>query len=166
MWPTILAVAVAAVFDLRTQRIPNWIVGPFLVAGLVAAAAVDGLPGVKASLLGILLAVLIAGPLCYLRGLGMGDLKLLAAVGAWIGPSQLGLAMVVTAVTGGLLAVVYAWRRRSLDRCLQGAGDLILDFPNRGLRPHRTLTLENPEAVRMPYGVAIAFGTIFSFFAR
>jgi prepilin peptidase CpaA len=96
--------------------------------------------------------------------MGMGDLKLCAAVGAWIGPAQLEIALVATGLAGGALALIWAachgWLRQSLD----GSGDLIAGFWKRGLHPHPGLVLENPSARTMPYAPAIAIGTIFSFF--
>jgi Flp pilus assembly protein protease CpaA len=86
--------------------------------------------------------VLLFGLPCFLRGMGMGDLKLAAGVGAWIGPSQFWLAFIVTAIVGGILAVTYAVRYRSPGRRLD----------------------RTPQSI--PYAPAIAIGTLFSFFAR
>ena len=95
----------------------------------------------------------------------MGDVKLCAAIGAWIGPQQLCLALVVTGIVGGLMAVMWAVSGGFLKQSLTGAGDLIFGIGKRGLRPHPTLALTNPAARKMPYAPAIAIGTIFSFFA-
>ena len=95
----------------------------------------------------------------------MGDVKLCAAIGAWIGPQQLGTALVVMGITGGVMAVLWAACGGYLKESLSGAGDLILGFRKRGLRPHATLVLANPAARKMPYAPAIAIGTIFSFLA-
>jgi prepilin peptidase CpaA len=114
---------------------------------------------------GIALAVAITGVLCWLRGMGMGDLKLCAAVGGWIGPGQLGIALVATGLAGGVLALVWAAWHGSLGESLEGAGDLVSAFWSKGVRPHPSLVLDNPSARSMPYAPAIAIGTIFSFFA-
>ena len=81
--------------------------------------------GFERSIAGIGLAIAVTGVLCYLRGMGMGDLKLLAGVGAWIGPGQLVLALVATGIAGGFLAVGYALWHRSLGRSLDSTADLI-----------------------------------------
>jgi prepilin peptidase CpaA len=94
----------------------------------------------------------------------MGDLKLCAAVGAWIGPAQLGTALVATGIAGGLLALIWAACHGSLSKSLDGAGDLVSRFWIKGIRPHPTLVLDNPSARAMPYAPAIAIGTMFSFF--
>jgi prepilin peptidase CpaA len=115
---------------------------------------------------GIGLAVAVAGALCYLRGMGMGDLKLFAAVGAWIGPGQLFIALIATGIAGGFLGVVYALWHKSLGKSLDSTGDLLAGFGKTGFRPHATIALDNAQVLKMPYAPAIAIGTIFSFFGR
>jgi prepilin peptidase CpaA len=96
----------------------------------------------------------------------MGDLKLFAAVGAWIGPGQLLVALIATGIAGGFLAAGYALWHRSLGKSLDGTGELLAGFGKTGLRPHATIALDNAQALKMPYAPAIAIGTMFSFFAR
>lgn len=165
-WPTVVVLLIAAVIDIRSRRIPNWLSLPFLVIGLVLSAWRGGLPGFESSIEGIGLAVAIAGVLCFLRGMGMGDLKLFAAIGAWVGPEQLLVALVATGIAGGFLAIGYALWHRSLGKSLDSTGDLLAGFGKTGFRPHATIALDNPQALKMPYAPAIAIGTMFSFFAR
>ena len=115
--------------------------------------------------MGLSLAALLMGILYWLGGTGMGDVKLCVAIGAWIGPQQLEIALVVMAITGGIMALLWAIRGGFLKESLRGAGDLIFGIGKRGLGPHPTLRLENPAARRMPYAPAIAIGTLFSFLA-
>jgi prepilin peptidase CpaA len=164
-WPTLIVLAVATVSDLRSRRIPNWLVVPFLISGIVVSLLEHGRAGIRQSLEGIALAVAVTGVLCWLRGMGMGDLKLCAAVGAWIWPSQMMVALVVTGLAGGAMALIWASRSGSLQASLDGAGDLICGALGRGFQPHAKLTLDHPAARKMPYAPAIAIGTIFSFFA-
>lgn len=163
-WATSSLVLVAAVWDVRTRRIPNRLVLPFLVAGLVFSAGRYGVAGFARSMEGIGLAASAVGVLCWLRGMGMGDLKLCAAVGAWIGFAQLALALVITAVAGGVLAIVWAAQHRALGESFDGAADLAFGAFGRGFRPHPVLVLDHPRARGIPYAPAIAVGTIFSFF--
>lgn len=159
-------VIVAAVIDIFSHRIPNWLSLPFLLAGVLVSALGGGWHGAVSSIAGVGLAIAVLGVLCYLRGMGMGDLKLLAGVGAWVGPGQLVLAMVATGIVGGFLAVGYAIWHRSLGGSLDGVMELMQGFSKRGFRPHRTISLDNAVALKMPYAPAIAIGTIFSFFTR
>jgi prepilin peptidase CpaA len=163
-WPTLTLVVGAAIVDLRHRRIPNWLVLPSLAAGIAIGLARRGAAGLGASLGGVALAALAMGVLCWLRAIGMGDLKLCAAVGALVGARQLGIALVIMAITGGAMAVVWAGRHGALKESFEGAGDLLVGLRRRGLRPHPSLALDNPQAHKMPYAPAIAIGTIFSFF--
>ena len=109
---------------------------------------------------------LFFGVLCWMGGMGMGDVKLCAAIGAWIGPTQMLTALVLTGLTGGLIAVCWAAAGGFLGKLLHGAGDLICGLRTRGLRPHPELVLANPLTHKMPYAPAIAIGTLASFFSR
>jgi prepilin peptidase CpaA len=155
----------ATVVDIHSRRIPNWLVLPFLAAGVIVNTARYGVKGLGQSMGGMALAAAVAGVLCWLRGMGMGDLKLCAAVGGWIGPGQLGIALVATGLAGGVLGLVWAAWHGSLGESVEGAGDLVRAFWTKGVRPHPSLVLDNLSARSMPYAPVIAIGTIFSFFA-
>src|ERR1700676_2062742 len=103
-WPTVVVVAVATITDMRSRRIPNWLTLPFMAAGLAASAWLEGCHGFVQSLEGLALGAAVYGLLCFMGGMGMGDVKLCAAIGAWVGPSQLLLAVVLTAMVGGFMA--------------------------------------------------------------
>ena len=96
----------------------------------------------------------------------MGDVKLCAAIGAWIGPSQLVVALVVTGVVGGVMALCWAVAGGFLGDLFKNTGDLIFGLKERGLRPHPELVLSHPLARKMPYAPAIAIGALVSFFSR
>jgi prepilin peptidase CpaA len=164
-WPILALLVIATGVDLHSRRIPNWLVLPFLAAGVIVNTASHGVKGLGQSTGGIALAVAVTGVLCWLRGMGMGDLKLCAAVGGWIGPGQLVIALVATGIAGGVLALIWAGCHGSLGESLQGSGDLVSAFWTKGVHPHPSLVLDNPSARTMPYAPAIAIGTIFSFFA-
>jgi prepilin peptidase CpaA len=164
-WPTLAALIIATASDLRSRRIPNWLVFPFLLAGLVVSAVIHGWRGLGQSVLGVLLAASLLGVCYWLGAMGMGDLKLCAAIGAWIGPGQLLTALVMTGLVGGVMAFLWAIRGGFLKEALTGASDLVFGLRKRGLRPHPSLVLTNPQARKMPYAPAIAIGTIFSFLA-
>jgi prepilin peptidase CpaA len=164
-WPTLLTVTVAAVTDLRTRRVPNWLVFPFLLMGIAVSVKTRGWAGLESSILGILAGAAALGLFYFLGGMGMGDVKLLASIGAWIGPHQILLAFVFMGLAGGVMALIWAIRGRFVQESLDGVADLIFGFRKRGLRPHGTLTLTNPNTRKMPYAPAIAVGVILSFFA-
>ena len=164
-WPNMIVLLIASGIDLRTRRIPNWLSVPFLLSGFVVQAVAGGWSGFWDSLVGFGLALLLFGVPCFLRAMGMGDVKLAAGVGAWIGPSQFLFAFLVTGIVGGILAVAYAARHRSLGRCLDNTGGLIVHLA-KTRRAHDQVHLGNPMALSIPYAPAIAIGTMFSFFAQ
>ena len=164
-WPTLTVLTVATFTDLRSRRIPNWLVLPFMAAGICVSAWTSGWHGLGQSLGGLGLGALLFGILAFMGGMGMGDVKLCAAVGAWIGPSQLLVAIVLAAVVGGIMAVCWAIAGGFVGELFTGTGDIIVGLKDRGLRPHPELVLANPAARRMPYAPAIAIGTLISFFS-
>ena len=165
-WPTVLVLAVATFTDLRSRRIPNLLVLPFLLAGIGVSAWMGSWHGVGQSLLGLLLGAGFFGLIAAMGGMGMGDVKLCAAIGAWIGPGQLLTALVLTGVVGGIMALVWAAAGGFLGELFRGTGDLVFGLRKRGLQPHADLVLTNPLTRKMPYAPAIAIGTVISFFSR
>jgi len=159
IWSVVAIVAVASVADVRTRRIPNVLTVPAMLAGLAVNTWLGGFAGLGHAAAGLLVAVLVVGGLCWFRTMGFGDLKLCAAVGAWIGPSELLFALLITAMAGGVMAVAYAlWKGKLgvlLDRSsnlIRGSGSAVAD-------------VRDPAALAIPYAPAIAFGVVFSFFA-
>lgn len=165
LWPTLIVLAVATVTDLRSRRIPNWLVLPFLVAGLVFGG-LHGWHGLLYSLAGLGVGAIFFGILSVMGGMGMGDVKLCAAIGAWIGPSQMLTALVMTGIAGGVIALGWAMSGGFIAELMNSTGDLIFGVKARGLHPHPELVLSNPLTRKMPYAPAIAIGTLLSFFSR
>jgi len=142
----LIVLSVATFTDLRNRRIPNWLVLPFLLAGLVVSTWMHGWRGLGQSFCGLGLGLLIYGFLFFMGGMGAGDVKLAAAIGAWIGPNQLFIALVATAMAGGIMVLLWALFAGHLKDMLKGTGDHLKR--------------------KMPYAPAIAVGTLLSFFAR
>ena len=165
-WPTVVVLVVATITDVRSRRIPNWLVIPFLFAGPIVSASFGGWHGFGQSMAGLGLGALVYGFLFWMGGMGMGDVKLCAAIGAWIGPSQLLLALVITGIVGGIMAVCWAAFGGFLGELFSGSGDLVFGLRKRGMRPHPELVLSNPLTHKMPYAPAIAIGTLSSFFSH
>ena len=166
LWPTLVVLAIATFTDLRSRRIPNWLVLPFMAIGIGVSAWLHGWKGVAHSLEGIALGAVLFGILSLLGGMGMGDVKLCAAIGAWIGPGQLIIALVLTGMVGGIMALCWAAAGGFLGELFKGTGDLLFGVGKKGLKPDPKFTLSNPLARKMPYAPAIAIGTLVSFFAR
>jgi prepilin peptidase CpaA len=165
-WPTVVVLVVATITDLRSRRIPNWLVLPFLGIGFAASVWMHGWHGLLQSFYGAGLGLAIYGVLFFMGGMGAGDVKLAAAIGAWIGPNQLFLALVITAMAGGVMVVCWAASAGFLKELFTGAGNLAFgDKASGGVRDPE-MKLSNPKRRKMPYAPAIAIGTLISFFAH
>ena len=153
---TIAAGMVAAtVVDIRTRRIPNELTAAMAGIGVgLSATGVSGL-SVWASMLGFAVGLALMMPGHVLGATGAGDVKLMAAVGAIVGPALVVTAFLFTAVAGGVLAVVVAARRRRLGATLAGTGRLVA-----GSAETRAELRGAPATSRFAYGPAIAVGSI------
>ena len=160
-WPAVVVLSVATFTDLRSRRIPNWLVLPYLLAGLAVSSWLHGWHGAGQSLEGAGLALLIYGFLFWMGGMGAGDVKLCAAIGAWIGPSQLLISLVFTGLAGGAMVLSWALCGGFLKELFLHTGDLAFGSKERG-----EVVLSNPLRRKMPYAPAIAVGTLISFIAR
>jgi prepilin peptidase CpaA len=110
---TIVVAIIAAVIDFRRFRVPNALTFPLCVTGLAFHVAFGGLVGLQYSVGGIAVGML-ALLLFYIMGvMGAGDVKLLAAVGAWIGPANTLYVFCVAGIVAGIHSVVVlTWQRR------------------------------------------------------
>ena len=165
-WPTVLVLLIAVGTDLKCRRIPNLLVLPFLTLGVLTSGWVAGWHGLLQSFEGMGMGALIFGTLFCMQGMGMGDVKLCAAIGAWIGPGQLLVAIVLTGFAGGVMAFCWALWGGFFSELVTGAGDIFFGLKRRKLGPHPDLILSNPRTRKMPYAPAIAIGTLISFFPR
>jgi prepilin peptidase CpaA len=164
-WSNVTVLLVASGIDVRTRRVPNWLSIPFLCAGILYQALSSGWQGAGHAFQGIALAIIFYGiPCILLRGTGMGDLKLAAGIGSWIGPGQFTMAFMITGLIGGIMAVGYALWYRRLGECLDNTGDLLVHIGKQGLQPHERMRIENRAALSIPYVPAIAIGALCSFF--
>jgi len=165
-WPTCVVLAVAVFTDIRSRRIPNWLVFPFLAAGIGVSVWTHGWAGFGQSMGGVGLGILFYGVLFFLGGMGMGDVKLCAGIGAWIGPWQLLVALLITSMVGGVMTLCWATFGGFLGELFSGSADIVIGWKNRGLRPHPERVLSNPKTRKLPYAPAIAIGTLLSFFSH
>jgi prepilin peptidase CpaA len=157
------AVAVASlacVYDLRTRRIPNALTFGAAVVALVAHGIVGGRPELIASAGGWLLGVALFFPLVALGGLGAGDVKLLGAIGAWLGPSTVLHVGFFSTVAGGVLALVVALHAGYLRQALQNLKFLGCFWMTVGFRPAEGLTLKQSQSPRLAYAVPVLAGLL------
>lgn len=157
-----LLVVAAAFLDLRSRRIPNWLTLTGVVVGLSINSYQARWTGLKSGLLGMLIALLVYGLLFALRAMGGGDVKLMAAVGAFTGPEAWLIIFIITAIVGGLIAVITLLTRGGLVRALANVAT-ILGSLGRLRAPHEEhphLDVGHPSARTLPHGASIAIGVL------
>lgn len=158
----LLCSACAAWTDLRSRRIPNALTGAAALAGI----ALHGWDGGLAGLGSATLACLIAGSLFLLPyiagGMGAGDVKLMAALGAVSGLHALPSLLLATAVSGGLVALIAVLRGGVLIATLKNTLLLLLHHAQRGLRAHDQLNLSHAGRLRIPYAVPACMGCLYT----
>jgi prepilin peptidase CpaA len=157
-----LVVFTAGVYDFRFRRVPNWLVLVALILGIALNVFLFELPGLWLALKGLGLAFLIYFPLYLVRGMGAGDVKLMAAVGALVGPSNWFGIFLITAVLGGLMALFLVLTKGRARRTFGNIGHILRSLVYRQApyagRPE--LDVQTPHGVRLPHAVVIALGAM------
>lgn len=170
-WPIPWGVAVgvslvAAAFDVKVRRIPNWLTGPVLAAGLAWSGHVGGVSGVADAVTAMLMCAVPYVILFAFAGGGAGDAKLMGALGAWLGCVN-GVAMLAAvALSGVVLAAAYAMAaRQAKPVCRNVTGfmtSLFWHIASRLLvRRGEPLAVQVPsrqKTLKVPYGLAILCG--------
>lgn len=154
MLATIPAI-VAGWTDWRSRRIPNWLTVPALILGIGANTLAHGWTGAKESLLGAGLGLGLLLPFVLLRSLGGGDWKLVGALGAFLGPPRLIVVLLATILVAGAMAVVLIISKRRVGQTLRNLAHLVASLFTLHL-PGPELSLDNPESLKVPFGVAVA----------
>lgn len=157
----VLVACLGAANDVRSARIPNWLTYGGLVAALVLRSALLGMSGLKSGAVGGLVAGGFFFVLFLLGGMGGGDVKLMAAVGAWVGSTQVVTMLIAAAFAGGLLALAYMIFGHLVRQTLRNVLELARFRLTSGLRPHPFLNVREPGSMRVPFGAAIAMGTLY-----
>ncbi len=156
--PWVIALILAGVagwMDWRYRRIPNWLTVPCLILGIAANTLASGWAGTKESLYGAGLGLLLLLPFVLLRSLGAGDWKLMGAVGACTGLHFFIPVLLLTVLINGLVAlgmIVASGRMmRTIKNIFQMLGSMLTLH-----KPGVELTLDNPDAIKVPFGVSAA----------
>ena len=160
----LILVIVAAGFDIRYRRIPNWLVFGGTLYGLAYNAISPLYPhdiGILFALKGMAIGLAALLPAYLFRVMRAGDVKLMAMVGAFLGTWATVGAVLATFVAGGVLAIALAVWSGGLGRMLRHVAAtsrgavLTVATGMTGWMVH-----DAPSAGKMPYGIAIAVGTI------
>jgi prepilin peptidase CpaA len=161
-WLVSVVLVFAAVIDGWKLKVPNWITFPLVLSAWIASFVAFGWAGLGASLLGTVVGLALLLPAYAIGGMGAGDVKLLAGVGAWIGMTDTLWAFAVSAVVGAVIAVgmvLYhrAWKKHQTQFMSILTEVLVIRDPNQlsAIAAERKSTM-----MLLPYGIPIAIGTI------
>ena len=157
--------------DVRSRKIPNRLVFPGALAGVVlnallpaAGAAFMPVPGglgLLTALAGLGLGLVLLLPMYALKTMGAGDVKLMAMVGAFVGPQAVFGCMLFSLLAGGVLALGVAAFHGSLRQITSNSYHLLLNSLMRGLAGQRPeVDAPNAPSGKLPYAIAIAAGTM------
>jgi len=148
----------ACVTDLRSRRIPNVLTFGAAAAAVVYGGATGGWSGLGNAALGWLIGAAVFIVPFALGGLGGGDVKLLGALGAWLGPAGAIWVALYTGVAGGVMALAVAIASGYLRRALSNVTLLLMHWRVSGLRPLSEVSLERSTGPRLAYALPIFVG--------
>lgn len=164
--PAFVIAAVAVATDVSARRIPNWLTMPAAAAALVVHGAVLGWPGAWHALGGLVLGLAMFLPFFLLGGMGAGDVKLLAALGAWLGPADVVWVALYAAIAGGVLAVFVALGAGYFRQMWRNLWLLLTHWRVSGLTRVDSVTLEHGRGPRLAYALPIGAGLLMAMWLR
>jgi Flp pilus assembly protein protease CpaA len=154
----------AAVTDLHSRRIPNWLTFSLVLGGFAQAIAFGALSTPLASVLGLCVGFIIPFVLFALGALGGGDVKLLAGVGAWFGPQAALNVFVIAALVGAVMVIAQALAQKRGKVLIRNTAVLAVTFSNGGRATDNTKatgqscrSVDRPLPYAVPVLIAMAF---------
>lgn len=161
---SLIAVLLTAVTtDLRSYSIPNWLTLPAMACGLLTHTLINGTGGLVVSLEGLGLGLGLFLIFYLMGGMGAGDVKLMAAVGSFLGPRGVLYAAMLTGLLGGLYAVAAMASCWGVRATVQQAVTMLttLSFPQEV-----ALSATKRAPLRLRYALVISLGTLLSMMAN
>ena len=162
----IVIALIACVTDLRSQRIPNVLTFGGALAGLIFHSLSGGGNGLLLSAAGWAVGAAVFMIPFALGGMGAGDVKLVAALGAWLGPMDTVWLGMYSAVAGGVAALVLALARGYLRKALSNVGLLLRYWSIAGIRPLHEVSLAGSGGPRLAYAVPVFGGLVATLWLR
>ncbi|HVI11144.1 MAG TPA: A24 family peptidase [Candidatus Binatia bacterium] len=150
---------IAGLTDWRSRRIPNWLTVPAFVIGVVVNTMAGGWPGLKSSLLGAGLALGILLPFVFMRSLGGGDWKMAGAMGAIVGLREIPGLLIGSVFVAGIMALALVIYKRRFWQTLGNIWGMVRSMFTLHM-PSPEISLDNPQSLKVPYGVALALTTL------
>jgi prepilin peptidase CpaA len=159
-----VVVLIAAAYDVRYRRIPNWLSISGVLTGLAMNTFLyQGWPGVTHSLKGLMVGFGVYFLLYMLRAMGAGDVKLMGAVGAIVGWQDWFGTFLITALIGGAMALLVAVTKGRVQKTLWNVSFILSEMKSgrAAYMKREELDVRSPKAVGLPHGAVIAVGTMF-----
>jgi prepilin peptidase CpaA len=154
----------AALFDVLYRRIPNWLTVSGVVLGL-AMNTIIGSPeaGLVFSLVGLAVAFTLYAVLYALHAMGAGDVKLMAAVGALVGVERWFGIFFVTALVGGVMALILVVARGRFKKTFFNVSFILSEMKSgrAAYLANEELDVKNKKALGLPHGAVIAVSVVF-----
>ncbi len=170
VWLVTVTLVVAAVIDGRQLKVPNWLTFPMVLTGWVYSFTLSAYPGWEGlgySLLGTVVGLAVLMPAYAIGGMGAGDVKLMAGIGAWVWVEATLYSFAASAVAGGIIAVGMVLITKSWDKH-HNQFWMIWNEMMSVKDPEKLAAIaaeRKPTMLLLPYGIPMAIGTIayFSF---
>ncbi len=165
IWLVTITLVVAAVIDGRMLKVPNWLTFPMIISGWIYCTFFSpyaGWEGLQYSLLGTVVGLAVLLPAYAIGGMGAGDVKLMAGVGAWVGGEVTFYAFGVSAVVGGVMAVLMVLKRGAWDKHYAQFWAILREI-NTVRNPEKLAEIaaeRKSSMALLPYGIPLAIGTI------
>jgi len=155
-----VALVTAAVTDLKSQRIYNWLTFPLILAGFATHTVFGGFEGLKFAAQGFGLGFIVMGIPYFMGVMGAGDVKLMAGVGAWLGIEATFTAFLFTSMAGGVYAIGMLVRDRELFKSV--ISNIVNSlFVLAATHKFNFVPASKGKGLpRLCYGAAIAVGTV------
>lgn len=157
-----ITLIVAAWIDGKELKVPNWITFPMVGTGLIYSTVVGGWYGFLFGLLGMVVGLLCLLPLYSVGGMGAGDVKLMAGVGAWVGWKLTFYAFCVSTVVGAVMAIIMVLYKRDWKKHYANTFMIVNEWLD--VRNPKKLTEiaaeRKPRMLLLPYGIPICIGCI------
>jgi prepilin peptidase CpaA len=160
-----VTLVLAAVIDGLQLKVPNWLTFPMIISGWVYSATLSGYPwweGLLFSIVGTAIGLMLLLPAYAIGGMGAGDVKLMAGIGAWVWTTVTLYAFALSAIVGGVIAVAMVLYRKAWSKH-QGQFWMIANEIMTIKDPDRLSAIaaeRKPTMLLLPYGIPIAIGTI------
>lgn len=164
-WLVSVVMVVAAVIDGVKLKVPNWITYALVVSGWIYSPLAFGWEGLTWSICGTIVGLVLLLPAYAIGGMGAGDVKLLAGVGAWVHPTHTLYAFCATAIVGAVIAVIQAWWLGELRKHANQFQSILYEILTiRDANQLAAIAADRKSTMLLlPYGIPMTIGTIVYF---